>query len=203
MSEEVKAHLFEPFFTTKETGKGTGLGLATIYGIVAEAGGQIVVQSEPDKGAAFEIYLPQIAEALAAAEEPSRGKPILGGKETILLVEDEAIVREMAREFLTELGYTVLEAKNGATAIQMASKHQGRIHLLLTDMVMPKMTGRTLAQKLAAKQPQMKVLYMSGYPRSAEISRTLLPDGAAFIPKPFTSESLGQSVRQTLGPAAV
>lgn len=203
MSEEVKTHLFEPFFTTKETGKGTGLGLATIYGIVTEANGQIVVQSEPGKGATFEIYLPQMAEALEAAGETQKAKPLLGGKETILLVEDETIVREMAREFLTELGYSVLEAKNGTAALQIASKHPGPVHLLLTDMVMPKMTGRTLAQKLAIKRPQMKVLYMSGYPRSAEISRTLLPDGAAFVPKPFSSESLGQSVRQTLGPAAM
>ncbi|MFZ2641701.1 MAG: PAS domain S-box protein [Verrucomicrobiia bacterium] len=203
MSAEVKAHLFEPFFTTKETGKGTGLGLATIYGIVAEAGGQIVVQSEPGQGATFEIYLPQMAGILEEAERSPKEKPVAGGKETILLVEDEAIVREMARVFLTDLGYTVLEAKNGTAALQTASKHQGPIHLLLTDMVMPKMTGRTLAQKLAAKRPQMKVLYMSGYPRSAEISRTLLPDGAAFVPKPFTSESLGQSVRQTLELPAV
>ena len=181
---EIQAQIFEPFFTTKEQGKGTGLGLATVYGIVKQSGGYIEVDSEPGQGTAFRIYLPRLDAAAAT--------------ETILLVEDEEGVRELARDILRASGYTVLEARNGAEALLLCERHQGPLDMLLTDVVMPRMSGRELAERLAPLRPELSVLYMSGYTDDAVIRHGVLAAGTAFLQKPFTPAALVQRVRETL-----
>jgi two-component system cell cycle sensor histidine kinase/response regulator CckA len=196
MDAETQARIFEPFFTTKEVGKGTGLGLATVYGIVKQSGGFIWVYSEPGHGTTFKVYLPRVDEPVspAAAAAP----PAAGGAETVLVVEDVAAVRTVAREMLERRGYTVLEAPDGESALRLAGKHRGEIHLLLTDVVMPGGSGRALADRLLALRPGMKVLYMSGYTDDAVVRHGILEAGIAYLQKPFAPDSLTRKVRAVL-----
>jgi signal transduction histidine kinase/ActR/RegA family two-component response regulator len=194
---EIQAQIFEPFFTTKEQGKGTGLGLATVYGIVKQSGGYIEVDSEPRQGTTFRIYLPRL-EAAVTVDRSVRPAAAAGGTETILLVEDEEGVRELARDILRASGYTVLEARNGAEALLLCERHQGPLDMLLTDVVMPRMSGRELAERLAPLRPELSVLYMSGYTDDAVIRHGVLAAGTAFLQKPFTPAALVLRVRETL-----
>ncbi len=196
MSEEVKAHLFEPFFTTKGVGQGTGLGLSMVYGIIKQSGGAISVYSELGQGTTFRIYLPRVDEAPVAAEAPQAALP--RGGETILLVEDSPDVRRFTMRLLQSLGYRVLEAGNGAEALALVDRFADPIHLLLTDVVMPEMSGREVAEKLVALRPTLRVLYMSGYTDNAIVHRGVLDEGMQFIPKPFRPEELAVKVRAVL-----
>jgi PAS domain S-box-containing protein len=199
MSPEVRERIFEPFFTTKEPGKGTGLGLATVYGIVKQSGGYIYVRSEPGQGSVFEIYLPRVAgEAAGEARAGERASPAPGGSETVLVVEDEEAVRRMMAQVLRGQGYRVLEAGGGEAALQAAARHAGPLHLLVTDVVMPGMNGRQLAEQLAAQRPGVRVLYVSGYAEGIIEERGVLAPQVAFLRKPFTSEGLAARVRQVL-----
>ena len=199
MSDEVKAHIFEPFYTTKEHGKGTGLGLATVYGIVEQNGGFIQVHSELDRGATFKTYLPRADDAAAQAlPGPERGKAISGGNETVLLVEDEAGVRELAGQVLRSHGYHVLEARDGAEALRVAASYVGRIHLLLTDIVMPGMSGKVLADQLIQARPDLSVLYVSGYSTDIAADRSMFDPGVPFLRKPFAVQELARRVRAQL-----
>jgi CheY-like chemotaxis protein len=198
---ELQKHIFEPFFTTKEQGKGTGLGLATVYGIVKQSGGYIEVDSEPGRGTTFRIYLPRADSASSAPERGPSATAPTGGTETILLVEDEDGVRELARDILRANGYTVLEARNGAEGLLLGERHQGPLELLLTDVVMPRMSGRELAERLTPLRPDLSVLYMSGYTDDAVIRHGVLGAGTAFLQKPFTPAVLVQRVRETLDTA--
>jgi CheY-like chemotaxis protein len=200
MDSETQSHIFEPFFTTKGP-KGTGLGLSTVYGIVKQSGGYIWVYSEIGKGTTFKIYLPRVAEILespvqvAAAVEPVTAEP---GTETILLVEDEANLRYLARQFLEKQGYRVIEAADGAVAMQIAVAHEGVIHLLLTDVIMPGMNGRELAQRISEIRPNTKVLYMSGYTENVIGHNGTLDAGIRLLQKPFTLRDLKNRVREVL-----
>jgi PAS domain S-box-containing protein len=198
MDAATQARIFEPFFTTKEPGKGTGLGLATVYGVVKQSGGSIWVYSEPGQGTTFKIYLPRVGEAVEAAA-PAESLPApRRGAETVLLVEDEGGVRAVAREILETQGYTVLEAASPRDALQICERHEGEIHLLLTDAVMPEMNGATLAARAAALRPGMRVLYMSGYPPDAIAHYGVLDVGVAYLQKPFTVQSLATKIREVL-----
>jgi len=197
MDATVRAHLFEPFFTTKEVGKGTGLGLATVYGIVKQSDGYISVYSEPGRGSSFKVYLPRIeAPAAAAAAAPKTGAA--RGSETILVVEDEPAVLTLSRRALEAQGYVVLAAADGTDALRVVERHGGTIHLLLTDVVMPGFSGRELADQLAARRPGVRVLYMSGYPGDAVVQHGTLPPGSAFLQKPFSPDGLARKVRDVL-----
>jgi signal transduction histidine kinase len=202
MDQATKVRIFEPFFTTKEIGKGTGLGLATAYGVVKQSGGFIWVESSPGVGSTFEIYLPQVAGKASNSEAEERPTAIPGGSETILVAEDEAGVRELACQFLRVKGYTVLEAEGGLDALAISLRHAGVIHLLLSDMVMPTMSGVELAVQLKATRPEMRVAFMSGY---SEFSRGDIgkefPE-APVLQKPFSPASLVEIVRQALGQPA-
>jgi CheY-like chemotaxis protein len=202
MSEETKTHIFEPFFTTKELGKGTGLGLATVYGVVKQSGGFLSVESSVGNGATFQIYLPRVMEKVTAVETEDKTRPVPRGSETILVVEDEAAVRELACEFLRVKGYVVLEAKNGFEALEVAVRHTGTIHLILSDMVMPKMNGSELAAKMKAVRPEAKVLLMSGYYEYSETVRVITASTIPMLQKPFSPASLVEKVREVLLGAA-
>jgi len=198
MDEDTKARIFEPFFTTKEAGKGTGLGLATVYGIVKQSEGFIWVYSEPGRGTTFKIHLPRVDQP-AEPLSPRPGQVTGHGTETVLLVEDEGSVRALLREVLESLGYRVLEAGQGADALRVAQEHPGPIHLLLTDLVMPQMTGCELADRLCRLRPHLKVLFMSGYAAGVVPDREV-PCDAAYIEKPFTADTMGGAIRALLDP---
>jgi len=198
MDKETQSRIFEPFFTTKEKGKGTGLGLSTVYGIVKQSGGYVLVQSEEGRGTKFQIYLPRV-EGIAEKHAPQSTPAILGGSETVLLVEDEESVRQLVRDTLTAKGYRVVEAENGEAGLAAAAQHQGKIDLVITDVVMPGIGGRELIKQLAELRPETKVLYLSGYTEDAIISEGTIEREAAFLQKPFTLKSLSQKVREVLG----
>lgn len=202
MSSEVQAHLFEPFFTTKEVGQGTGLGLASVYGIVKQHGGHIVVQSEPGWGTTVQIYLPQLTDADYHPVQPEPAQPLPRGHETILVVEDEPAVRALMVRVLRRAGYTVLEAKDGNEAIQIVRGHQGAVHLLLTDVVMPQMDGKVLSSLLRDARPDLRVLYVSGYATEVLSRHGVLQEGIDLLQKPFTGTALAVRVRQALDRAA-
>ena len=197
MDPETQSHIFEPFFTTKEMGKGTGLGLATVYGIVKQNNGYIEVESAPGRGACFRVYLPRVqdrAEALRARESTAPPQ----GSETILVVEDEDLVRQVVREALRSFGYTVLETGDAEEGARICKSHAGPIHLLMTDVIMPKMNGRALAKRLTLQRPDLKVLYMSGYTDSAIVQHGVLEPGVSFLQKPFALTALARKVRDVL-----
>jgi len=194
-----RARLFEPFFTTKEKGKGTGLGLSTVYGIVKQSGGNVWVYSEPGQGTTFKFYLPrQLSATMAAGIKPPTVPTRATGTETILLVEDEAALSKVAKRNLDSAGYTVLAAADGDEALRLCAQHMGDIHLLLTDVVMPRISGRTLALELTKTRPTLKVLYMSGYTGNAIGHHGVLDAGTHFIAKPFTAANLARKVREVL-----
>jgi PAS domain S-box-containing protein len=199
MDSETVSHIFEPFFTTKETGKGTGLGLSTVYGIVKQSGGYIWVYSEPGRGTSFKVYLPIVR---TGAADDAGGRPVLTatyrGTETILLVEDEDGVRALIREVLQRHGYRVIDTRNGAEATQACERHEGEIHMLLTDVVLAQATGTDLARQLIPMRPKMKVLFISGYTEEAIVHQGVLEEGTAFLQKPFTPNVLARKVREVL-----
>jgi signal transduction histidine kinase len=201
MDEETREHIFDPFFTTKPVGEGTGLGLATVYGIVKQSEGHIRVSSAPGQGARFEVYLPIVSET--AAEEPSAEPmaPVVGGPERILLVEDEPEVRRIARRMLERRGYEVVEAANGAEALRVLERRREPIALVLTDLVMPEMGGRELAAQLRHVSPSSRVLFMTGYSEDAMVRKQLEASAAMLLEKPFTLESLTRKVREALSAA--
>ncbi len=198
MTHEVKERIFEPFFTTKEKGRGTGLGLSTVYGIVRQSGGDVWVYSEPGQGTTFKIYLPRVDESLEELREKITAGETPQGTETILVVEDEEAVRKLAVRILKRQGYAVLDASSGEEALLIAGEHKGPIHLLVTDVVMPGMSGGTLAEQLTPIRPEMKVLYMSGYTDDAIVHHGMLDPGANYIQKPFTVEGLVGKVKEVL-----
>jgi PAS domain S-box-containing protein len=198
MDPETQAQIFEPFFTTKDRDKGTGLGLATVYGVVKQSSGYITVDSEKGKGASFKIYLPRIEQPVATQSEISQAPLTVRGCETILLVEDAEPLRKLAHMFLKDNGYQVLTAGDGAEAQRVAARSAGPIHLLLTDVVMPGINGRVLAERLAPRHPAMKVLYMSGYTDSFIAGHGVLEEGIHLLHKPFTEEALMRKVRELL-----
>jgi signal transduction histidine kinase/ActR/RegA family two-component response regulator len=203
MDAETRARVFEPFFTTKEPGKGTGLGLATVHGIVEQSGGTVFAYSEPQQGSVFKVYLPRLDSAAVSATSAPVTVATPRGSETILLVEDEVEVRELARDVLEMHGYTVLEAGDPDEARRLFSAHREAISLLLTDVVMPQASGRDLANLLCPLRPEMKVLYMSGYTDQAIVHHGVLEAGVAYLEKPFTIEGLMRKVRDVLdAPAA-
>jgi CheY-like chemotaxis protein len=199
MTPEVQARIFEPFYTTKEKGKGTGLGLSTVYGIVQQSGGFVEVESDYGKGTTFSVYLPRVQEEAEAgsSEKPADRRPVTG-TETVLLVEDEGAVRVLVRRVLDRNGYRVLEASSGPDALRLLESNSEPVHMLLTDVVMPGMSGRELADRLAPEYPQMKILYMSGYTDEAIVHHGVLDQGIALIEKPFTPEVLLRQVREIL-----
>jgi len=198
MTPEVKERVFEPFFTTKKEGKGTGLGLSTVYGIVKQSGGNIWVYSEPGKGTTFKIYLPRVDEPLKELREKAMGVEIPRGDETILIVEDDEVVLKLAVRILSDQGYKVLQAPQGLDAFLICAEHDGPIHLLLTDVVMPKMSGRELAETLISLRPGIKVLYMSGYTDNTITHHGILDEGTNYIQKPFSVAALARKVREVL-----
>ena len=198
MDAETSSHIFEPFFTTKELGQGTGLGLATVYGIVKQSGGYVGVYSEPGRGATFKVYLPRVAELAEAKSPVASTKLEAGGSETVLIAEDDQSVREIVATVLAQQGYRVLQAPEGRTALEMARAQPGEIHLLVTDLVMPGMTGRELAEALIAARPGVRVLYMSGYTDDAVVRHGVLTAGVPFLQKPFTARALASKVREVL-----
>jgi two-component system cell cycle sensor histidine kinase/response regulator CckA len=202
MRREIQAHIFEPFFTTKKPGEGTGLGLAIVYGVVKQSGGWITARSELGQGTTFDIYFPQVLVEDAAAEPVSKIRvsqaSTARGTETVLLVEDQDGIRDLVREYLQNYGYTVLDAGDGNEALQIAGDYKQQIHLLLTDIVMPNVGGRELAQCLTQSRPQMKVLFMSGYPDHATWSSELLDDAAAVLQKPFPLDAMARKIRSLL-----
>ena len=198
MDPEIQPQIFEPFFTTKGRDKGTGLGLATVYGVVKQSSGYIAVESEIGKGALFKIYLPRIDQPVATRTESSQAPLTARGSETILLVEDAEPLRKLAHMFLRDNGYQVLTAADGSEAQQVAAQNPGPIHLLLTDVVMPGINGRVLAERLAPRHPAMKVLYMSGYTDTFIAGHGVLEEGTHLLHKPFTEELLVRRVRELL-----
>ncbi|HLK61533.1 MAG TPA: response regulator, partial [Chthonomonadaceae bacterium] len=205
MTPAVQGHIFEPFFTTKGPGKGTGLGLATVYGIVKQSGGSINLYTEPGHGTTFKIYLPAVDEPISPFVHDQQTAAVTDGAETILLVEDEDAVRAIAALALQTQGYTVLQAETGKQALSIFEKHQGHIDLLVTDVVMPEMSGRELVEALCRQASSIKVLYLSGYTDDSIIRHGLLQEEVALLQKPFTPLVLARKVREVLdkrpGPA--
>ena len=198
MDEETKKHIFEPFFTTKDAGAGTGLGLATVYGIVKQSHGWIALYSEPGKGTSFKIYLPRLADTIAAQAGDEHAHGHAGGSETVLVVEDQEEVRSYAVQVLEAYGYRVLAAPDGPTALDKAKDHSGPIHVLLTDVVLPGMNGRQLADRLTTERPGVKVLYTSGYTRDVIAHRGVLDADVAYLAKPYSPEALAEKLREVI-----
>jgi CheY-like chemotaxis protein len=199
MDLEVQSHIFEPFFTTKDPGKGTGLGLATVHGIVRQSGGHIFVYSELEHGTTFKVYLPRLEEGETVVEAtPAQEAGVQRGSETVLLVEDEESLRNMVREILEDSGYKVIEAHDARHALEIAERHPAPIDLLMTDVVMPGMSGRDLASRLAASHAETRVLYMSGYTDDAVVLHGVLAADVSFLQKPFTIDALARKVREVL-----
>jgi CheY-like chemotaxis protein len=197
MDPEIQARIFEPFFTTKEIGKGTGLGLSIVFGIAQRAGGSVWVYSERGRGTTFKVYLPR-SEAKIEVSSASRAPTTLHGGETILLAEDQEQVRTVAQSILLRHGYRVIVAQNAGEALLLCEAHSQPIHLLLTDVVMPHLSGADLAKRIAVTRPETKVLFMSGYTDDSVVRHGVLEDGVAFLQKPFTPESLARKVREVL-----
>ena len=197
MDAQTQARIFEPFFTTKEIGKGTGLGLATVYGIVKQSNGTIWVYSEVGRGTTFKIYFPRSGKDIENIKRPEALRA-LRGTETILLVEDDNMVRKLTRQILETYGYHILEASNGGAALLACERHPEQIHLLITDVIMPEMSGRDLAMRLRQLRPDIKLLYMSGYTDTAIVHHGILEGNSAFLQKPFVPEGLALKVRQVL-----
>jgi len=198
MEKEVLEHLFEPFFTTKDVGKGTGLGLATVYGIVKQNDGFINVYSEPGHGTTFKIYLPGIKTEAFEAKGESVEVPLRGGAETVLMVEDEETVLSLGKRMLEGLGYMLLTARTPGDAIRLAGEYGGAIHLLITDVVMPEMNGRDLARRLRAIRPDLKCLFISGYTANIIAHHGVLEQGVHFVQNPFSLSTLARWVRAAL-----
>jgi CheY-like chemotaxis protein len=198
MDEQTKAHIFEPFFTTKEVGKGTGLGLATVYGVVKQSGGFIWVESAPEKGATFEIYLPLASGPVMRVDTEPRLSAAPSGHETVLIVEDEPDVRELACRFLRVKGYAVLEAKDGVEALEVAAGYKGTIHAIVTDMVMPRMGGADLIRSLQKSRPEILVIFMTGYSEYLKGDLCDIFPNSLIIQKPFSPASLVGIVREAL-----
>jgi CheY-like chemotaxis protein len=199
MDKETQLRIFEPFFTTKEKGKGTGLGLSTVYGIIKQSGGYVLVQSEPGQGTTFRIYLPRVEDTLEPVGTAGTSSSQNGGSETVLLVEDEESVRQLVRETLESKGYKVLEADNGEAALRIVSNYSDKVDMLITDVVMPGMSGRELSARMCASRPQTKVLYLSGYTEDAIGHEGVVDPDTAFLQKPFTLQMLSRKVREVLG----
>jgi CheY-like chemotaxis protein len=198
MDAAIRDHIFEPFFTTKEAGKGTGLGLATVYGIITQNSGYIWVYSEPGHGTTFKILLPRVHEEPAPLRPAAPSALSLKGQETILVVEDDERLREVVCRTLSSYGYQVLEAGHGSEALRLCGRHPGPIHLVLTDVVMPRMSGGELIERLAPLGRRVKVLFMSGYSEDTASLRNLLAAGAPFLEKPFKMIDLARKVREVL-----
>lgn len=197
MDAQTRARIFEPFFTTKEKGRGTGLGLSTVYGIVKQSGGYVWVYSEPGRGTTFKIYLPRVDAPAEPLVPPPEGRT-LAGTETILLAEDDEMLRPLSKSLLERLGYTVLDTENALQAVALANAHAGPIQLLVADVVMPGASGRELARRLAQSRPDMRVLYVSGYTDDAIVQHGMLEPGLNFLQKPFTPATLARKVREVL-----
>ena len=198
MDAQTQARIFEPFFTTKEQGKGTGLGLSTVYGIIKQSGGGIMVSSRPGRGTTFKVYLPHVEQKAEVIHTITESDELPRGTETVLLVEDEEMVRQMVHEILQLSGYQVLVAGNGSEALLFCERHKSAIDLMITDVVMPQMSGRELAERFAAVRPEVRVLYMSGYTDDAIVHHGVLDVGIPFLEKPFTPNALARKVREVL-----
>ncbi len=198
MNQETQKRIFDPFFTTKGVGKGTGLGLSTVYGIVKQSEGNIWVYSELGKGTTFKIYLPRFDEVVEDPQEVGVDTHLSLGGEIVLLVEDEEMVRQMARQILEMNGYDVLEARHGKEALIVSEQHKGHIDLMVTDVVMPQMGGRELAEHMALSRPETKVLFLSGYTDHAIVHHGVLDDDVNFLQKPFTTDAFAQKVHEVL-----
>jgi CheY-like chemotaxis protein len=198
MDRETLANIFEPFFTTKTEGKGTGLGLATVYGIVKQNGGFVSAHSEPGLGTTMKIYLPQVRDDGQGRSGLAEESPPVGGDETILIVEDERAILGLGVKLLQSLGYRVLAADTPSRALEIAERHEGEIDLLLTDIVLPEMNGRDLAERMRECEPDLDVLFMSGYTGDAIAHRGLLNEGVQFLQKPFSLRELAAKVRDAL-----
>jgi CheY-like chemotaxis protein len=202
MDEQTCSRIFEPFFSTKEQGKGTGFGLSTSYGIVKQSGGHIAVYSEPGQGATFKVYLPRVDAQPDSLLRESQSAAVAQGSETVLVVEDEDEVRHLARRVLENAGYQVLDAALPDDALQLAAQHDGGIDVLLTDVVMPHMGGRELAERLLAERPATRVMFMSGYTDTAVIKQGVLEPGTVFLQKPFVPSQLTRMVRELIDHAS-
>jgi len=198
MDEETRSRVFDPFFTTKEKVGGTGMGFSTVYGIVKQNNGYVWVYSEPGKGTTFKVYFPRVAEDVTAGKEQAKVSDEISGSETVLIVEDNDALRKLVKNVFWKYGYEILEAENGEKALNVSETHEGPIHLLLTDVVMPRMSGTDLSEKLRSIRPETRVIYMSGYTADAIVRNGILRQNINFIEKPFSLESLAKKVRQVL-----